>query len=142
MLLRVAVALSVNKRVSKAVTFVVGVLTRLFWYKPIFPKLEFIEYRTKMEVIGMPIAGSTITLKATFPDKAGNLTELQDVTLKVYAPGKMLIETIIPAMLDVGVYTAEYTIPEKRFGQFDYEFSGAMGDRIVTDRKSFDSHWK
>lgn len=89
----------------------------------------------------MAIAGSTITLKGTFPDSAGDLLQLQDVVLKIYEPGRVLAETITPTQLGTGVYSGDYTIPEGKEGQFDFEFSGKLGDRVIIGRSSFDSAW-
>lgn len=104
--------------------------------------LNYDDYIVSMEVKGVPIAGSTITLKVIFPDSAGNLTQLENVTAKVYAPGKVLLETIPANMISDGVYTAIYTIPEDKFGQFDYEFTGKLGNKTIVGRSSFDSVWK
>ncbi len=99
-------------------------------------------YIINLEVGGMAIAGSTITLKGTFPNSAGDLLRLQDVKLKIYGPGKVLLETIVPEKLSTGVYAGDYTIPEDKTGDFDYEFSGKLGDRMIVGRSSFDSHWR
>lgn len=104
--------------------------------------VESAVYIINLEVDGMAIAGSTITLKGTFPDSAGDLLQLQDVTLKIYGPGKVLLETIVPEKLSTGVYAGDYTIPEDKTGDFDYEFSGKLGDRMIVGRSSFDSHWR
>lgn len=90
----------------------------------------------------MPYAGSTVTLKGTFPDSAGNLTQLDDVTLKVYGPGKVLVETIIPTEISTGLYSGDFTIPADKVGQFDYEFSGVLGDKSIVGRSSFQSLWR
>lgn len=99
------------------------------------------EYLMILEARGMAIAGSTITLKGTFPDSAGDLVQLMDVLLKIYEPGRVLVETITPTQLDIGVYSGDYTIPEGKEGQFDFEFSGKLGDRTIIGRSSFDSAW-
>ena len=104
--------------------------------------LEHVDYEIKLEVIGLAISGSTITLKATFQDSAGDLQELENVVVKIYAPGKVLLETIPATKISTGVYTADYTIPEDKEGQFDYEFSGSLGNRTIVGRSSFDSHWR
>jgi len=104
--------------------------------------LEHVDYEIKLEVIGLAISGSTITLKATFPDSAGDLQELENVVVKIYAPGKVLLKTIPATKISTGVYTADYTIPEDKEGQFDYEFSGSLESRTIVGRSSFDSHWR
>jgi len=106
------------------------------------PDLFVEEYEIKLEVIGLAISGSTITLKATFPDSAGDLQELENVVVKIYAPGKVLLKTIPATKISTGVYTADYTIPEDKEGQFDYEFSGSLESRTIVGRSSFDSHWR
>ena len=129
-------------------------------YRPVYPNLEVIEYPIEtlvidypismnlteyellLEVSGLATAGSTITLKGTFPDSAGELTQLESVALKVYAPGKVLVNTITPTQVSAGIYTANYTIPADTMGQFDYEFSGILGDKTILGRSSFDSHWR
>jgi len=120
-------------------------------YRPVYPALSVTEYPIEMtvtgyeillEVIGMPFAGSTITLRGTFPDSAGSLVELEDVTLKVYSPGRVLDETITPTEVSTGLYSGDYTIPDDLFGQFDFEFSGTLGDKTIMGRSSFDSNWK
>ena len=146
---------------SAVTSFVLSLIARLRQkYRPVFPRLELTEYKVGMEyvdypiamehigycvlmeVVGMPYAGSTVTLKGTFPDSAGNLTQLDDVTLKVYGPGKVLVETIIPTEISTGLYSGDFTIPADKVGQFDYEFSGVLGDKTIVGRSSFQSLWR
>jgi hypothetical protein len=149
---------SVSKNVNKFLTAFGSVTGRLKkalpYFKPLYPILTVTEYPIEMsvteypitlEVLGMPKAGSTITLKGTFPDIAGNLTLLADVAVKVYGPGKVLLTTISGASVtevSTGIYTVEYTIPADTIGQFDYEFSGTLGSKTIIGRSSFDSIWK
>lgn len=151
---------NISKLISKTLKAVVNIFKRLTRFWTVHPQLSYTEYPMAfeveesyvesacynyiidMEVVGVPLAGSTITLKGIFPDSAGNLAELEDVTVKVYAPNKVLLETIAATEIDVGVYTANYTIPEDKFGNFDYEFSGMLGDKTIVGRSSFDSKWK
>jgi hypothetical protein len=154
----VKLSASMKKTVNKTLSCVVkslGILRRMMVnFKPLYPILtvteypiamSVTEYPIEMEVVGMPEAGSTIMLKGTFPDSAGNLTLLGDVTVKVYGPGRSLLQTITGAgvtEVSTGIYTAEYTIPVGSFGQFDYEFSGTLGSKTIIGRSSFDSIWK
>jgi hypothetical protein len=152
----VASSASIKKTVSKTLSCVVkalGTIHRMMVnFKPLYPILSVTEYPIEMsvteypitlEVLGMPKAGSTITLKGTFPDSAGNLTLLADVTVKVYGPGKVLLTTITNVTeVSTGIYTAEYTVPADKIGQFDYEFSGTLGSKTIIGRSSFDSIWK
>jgi hypothetical protein len=152
---QVSASVTVSKRVNKiltAITHVLAQMKRSSKYKPVYPKLSFIEYPIEMsvteypirvEVLGMPKAGSTITLKGTFPDSAGNLALLTDITVKIYGPGRILLTTITDVTeVSVGNYTAEYTIPADTIGQFDFEFSGTLGSKTIIGRSSFDSIWK
>jgi hypothetical protein len=154
----VASVASVKRTVSKTLSCAMkalGTIHRMMVnFKPLYPILTVTEYPIEMsvteypivlEVLGMPKAGSTITLKGTFPDSAGNLTLLADVTVKVYGPGRTLLTTISGASVtevSTGIYTAEYTIPADKTGQFDYEFSGTLGSKTIVGRSSFDSIWK
>jgi hypothetical protein len=104
--------------------------------------MTFIEYLVEMEMIGLPYCGSTITLKGTFPDSAGDLEQLDDVVCKVYGPGNNLLETLTAVEVSTGIYTADYTIPEGMTGQFDYEFSGTLGNKTIVGRSSFESVWR
>lgn len=107
--------------------------------------LSFAEYPIKMEVLGVPKAGSTTTLRGEFPDTAGNLSSLTNVTVKIYDPGRTLLATLTGAsvtLVSTGIYTAEYLVPETTLGQFTYEFSGTLGTKTIKDRGSFDSIWK
>lgn len=149
--MRIKTTHAASKQINKVVAFVLGFLSKMFWYKPLYPHLEYTEYLIDMEcvdytilleVVGMPFVGSTITLKGTFPDSAGNLVQLEDVTLKVYAPGKVLNETITPVEVSTGLYSGDYTIPEDKTGQFDYEFSGVLGDKTIVGRSSFHAIWR
>jgi hypothetical protein len=99
-------------------------------------------YEIRLEVIGLAYAGSTITLKATFPDNAGDLQDLEDVTVKIYAPGKVLVETLSATFISTGVYAADYLIPGDKAGEYDYEFSGTLGSKTIVGRSSFDAHWR
>ncbi len=130
------------KSVAKTLSAAAKILLRVLRYWPVFPSLNYTEYFVSLEVIGVPTAGSTITLKGIFPDSAGNLTCLEDVTCKVYGPSRVLLATLTPSEVSTGVYSTEYTIPEDKFGQFDYEFSGILGERTIVGRSSFDSIWK
>jgi hypothetical protein len=136
------------------VNIVFGLIARLRQaYRPVYPSLSFTEYPAEllyteypmeMEVLGMPKAGFTITLQGTFPDSAGNLAELEDVTAKVHGPGRVLLreyDSDEVTRVSEGVYTVEYTIPEDTFGLFDYEFSGTLGNKTVGGRDKFDSNW-
>lgn len=142
-----------RNRPIKAVTeIVLNLIARLRQkYRPVYPELsvtEYIvntaltEYGILLEVSGMPFVGSTITLRGTFPDSAGDLTQLDDVVCNVYFPDRTLAETIVPTELSTGVYSADYTIPEGKEGKYDYEFLGTLGDRTIVGRSSFDSLWK
>lgn len=111
-------------------------------YKQLFSRFFVITYRIKMEVIGLAISGNTITLRAEFPDSAGDLTLLGDVTLKIYGPGKILLETMYATEEKVGTYSGIYKIPEDKLGQYEFEFSGLIGGKTITDRSSFDANWK
>ena len=146
---------SIQKTISKTLTAVVkssGTIRRMMAnFKQLFPDLTYTEYPIEMtvteypiimEVVGVPKAGSTITLRGEFPDSAGILSLLADVTVKIYGPGKTLLSTLTPAEVSIGIYSTEYTIPETIWGQFDYEFSGVIGSKTIEDRSSFDSNWK
>lgn len=148
---RVTAALSVTKRIGKAVSALIGVWSKAFRYRPVFPRLSHTEYPVElahtehlilMEVSGLAIAGSTITLKGTFPDSAGNLTLLENIVCKVYSPGKVLAATITPTQVSTGAYTANYTIPADGIGQYDYEFTGNIGNITIAGRTSFDARWR
>ena len=147
----IKLGVNTKRSITKALKAIVNVLVNVYKYWQVYPKLSFTEYKIdmditeypiEMEVKGMATAGSTITLTGKFPTSAGDLTQLTDVTLKIYAPSKVLLETIIPSETDTGVYAADYTIPEDKYGQFDYEFSGKLWIRTITSRNSFDSHWR
>jgi hypothetical protein len=138
---------------TAALNFVLGLIARLRQqYRPVYPRLSvteypvamsYTEYPIIMEVMGMPKAGSTITLVGTFPTSAGNLAQLEDVTVKIYGPGKTLLETITNVTLvSTGVYSVDYTIPVDKIGQFDFEFSGTLGSKTIIGRSSFESIWK
>lgn len=120
-------------------------------YKPVYPELsvmeylvsaDITEYRILLEVGGMPFVGSTVTLKGTFPNSAGDLEQLGDVVCNVYFPDRTLAEAIEAAEISTGVYSADYTIPEGKEGKFDYEFIGTLGSKTIVGRSSFDSLWK
>ena len=153
----VSTTVSINRYITKilatATVSISGTIKRMMaTFKQLFPSLtvtkypiemSVTEYRIKMEVVGMAIAGSTITLRGEFPDSAGILTLLGDVTVKIYGPGKILLETITnPTEESIGIYSAEYTTPSDKFGQYDYEFSGLIGGITITDRDSFPVEWK
>jgi hypothetical protein len=145
---------TVNKTLSCVVKALGSIHRMMVNFKPLYPiltvteypiEMSVTEYPIKMEVLGMPKAGSTITLKGTFPDSAGNLTLLADVAVKVYGPGRVLLTTISGASVtevSTGIYTAEYTIPADKLGQFEFEFSGTLGNKTIIGRSSFDSIWK
>jgi hypothetical protein len=153
----------VSKQTGKIFTSVVNTLSRMrrMWgdYKQLYPELSYTEYPIEMtvaeypiemtiteypielEVLGMPITGSTITLRGEFPDSAGNLTLLADVTVKIYKGG-ILLDTLSGAEItevSTGIYTADYTIPSSSTGQYEYEFSGTIGSRTILDRSMFDA---
>lgn len=134
--------INLRKFISKKIQAAINIIAKAFRYWKVYPNLSHIDYEIELEVVGMSIAGSTITLTGKFPSRAGSLTQLESVTVKVYAPGRILIDTIPATEVSDGVYTANYTIPEDKFGQFDYEFSGVLGDKTIVGRSSFDSHWK
>lgn len=147
----VAPTIIAKRLIGKAVSVVLKGIGYVYRYFQLFPRLSFKEYLVrlltktydiKIGVIGMPIAGSTITLRAEFPTSAGELTELREVKMRVYAPGKKLIKEADAVMMETGVYTAQYTIPDDKLGIFDYEFTGKLGDKTITGRSSFTSIWK
>jgi hypothetical protein len=154
----VLIAVKKARTMFKTITSIVDLSSRvkcmMAIYKQLFPRmfmieypvsLSYINYEVKLEVTGMPKAGGTITLRGEFPDSAGDMAMLSDVTVKIYGPGKVLLETINEGnitKIDTGIYEADYTIPEDKFGQFDYEFSGIIGNKTVVGRGSFDSVWK
>ncbi len=147
----VSASSKIKRSILKVISALVSALGIWKYFRPVYPKLSYIEYPVEMsyteypiemEVVGMAKSGSTITLTGKFPDSAGDLMQLEDVTAKVYAPGKVLLETIPATEISTGVYSAEYTIPEDKFGQFDYEFSGKLGEKTIVGRSSFDSRWK
>lgn len=78
----------------------------------------------------MAVVGSTIILKAEFPNSIGDLSLLSDVSAKVYTENLLiLLETIIPTKISDGVYEAYYTIQSKGMPNdlnLLYEFSGKL----------------
>jgi hypothetical protein len=147
----VSVSPVIQKFIAKTLTALAGALACVKRYFQVYPSLsyttydiemEYTSYDMTLEVKGMAIAGSTVTLQGTFPDSAGSLAELESVTCKVYGPGRVLLETLDTTMIETGVYTAQYTIPETKFGQLDYEFSGVLGTKTIVGRSSIDSNWK
>jgi hypothetical protein len=136
----VSAGITIARGITKTLQALVSATGITFRFWPVYPVLKHTDYVIDMEVIGLSIAGSTITLTATFPNSAGDLTQLTDVTLKIYAPGRMLLETITPTEISVGTYTWDYTIPADTLGQFEYEFSGKLGNRTIKRSSLFDSH--
>lgn len=136
-------SLNIIKKITKSViqALVDVVLNAYKWWQ-VYPTLTVTTYDIEMEVIGMPYAGSTITLQGTFPDSAGDLTTLTGVTCKVYSPNRTLLTTLTPEEVSTGVYTAAYTIPATSFGQLHYEFSGTLGLKTILGRSTFDSNWR
>lgn len=147
-IINIVVKTIVNKKRSIVKSFISTVKVALqnfpvLPWKQTFPSLSYIEYPVFMEVDGLPISGGTITLKGTFPTIAGDLTNLQNVIVKVYDSGRTLLQTITDVTyVSTGVYTVLYTIPEDKFGQFDYEFHGTLGNKSIVGRSSFESNWK
>jgi hypothetical protein len=142
---------TIQRLIAKTLTALASITSYIKRYFPVYPsltcttydvELECTTYDVELEVKGLAITGSTVTLQGTFPSAAGDLAELETVVCKVYAPGHILLDTLDTAETETGVYIASFDIPDERYGQFDYEFSGTLGTKTIIGRDSFDSNWK
>lgn len=81
----------------------------------------------------MPIAESSVKLRAEFKTYSGSLADPTNVELRIYDHNRKLLETIpltTENWVSVGVYEYEYTLPD--YPSIYYEFTGILeGSRTV-----------
>jgi len=59
----------------------------------------------------MALAGSTITINATFPPTIDNLDSMTNVRIHIYTPDRTLLQTLTGATkVSTGVYSIKYTV--------------------------------
>lgn len=127
----------------RVVTAAIAYILPLLPWKQTLQRLTWQEYKVELEVDGVATAGNTITLQGTFEDLAGVLTSVQNVVVKIYNQGKVLLSTITDITNpSIGVYQALYSIPDDANGQYDYEFHATLNNKPIVARSSFDANWK
>lgn len=76
----------------------------------------------------MPYKGATVTLRARFPDTAGDLSQLANVKVEITDTVGNHIETLTnTTKLETGLYEVDYTFT----GAVIYEFTGTLAGRTL-----------
>jgi hypothetical protein len=94
----------------------------------------------------MHTTGTTVRLVGSFFDLAGNPTDPDSVTVRVYDHRSRLVHTgsATDNRVSPGVFEYDWTIPAKmdHRNPVFYEFEGLMGSKPSVGRKRMDLRWE